>query len=410
MDIPSYHKLLAEQYEENAKNLLVYQKEYENEDGDVDEHARHNYEDQELEEPETFNQFHGDRGTAKMIIPTKDFEDKTRGSVRYDKDVRTHIVDIDSRFRSYPKANFPAYSPLVPGGELNTYPPSNPANFLFALPKIIKNIISIQITSISFPNVFYTFSAARENNTFFVYDQNGVPFPQPPALTSLPAGMIKIDDGNHTLASLVALLDFKVKAISSNTITVTYDSVTNKITFRGLTAGTQFGLNFKPATVIEPYNSGMGYNLGYEQYKYGTAPYDPNLEPAPVPLGTDSPILTRYKTAETFPDVLGDTYVYLAINDYDIIDHQNFQQSFFPVFAKIMLPHNSKNTLITDIDLQYVVQRPYNFTQPVNISKFQISVYDAYGNVVDMGGANFSFTLKMEEILNPAMYEKLRDL
>jgi hypothetical protein len=410
MDVPSYHQLLAEQYEENAKNLLVFQKEYDDEDGDVDHYTRQNYENHELEEPETFNQFHGDRGTAKMVIPTKDFEDKTRGSVRYDKDVKTHIVDIDSRFRSYPKANFPSYTSLVPGGPLNTYPASNPANFLFALPRIIKNVISIQVTSISFPNVFYTFSAARENTTFYVYDENGVPFTQPPATTQLDPGQIVIDDGNHTLASLVLLLDTKVKALTSNSIEVIYDANTNKITFKRLN-GRQFGLNFKPQTIREPYNNGMGYNLGFEQYKYGTAPYDSATEPVPTPLQlTDDGLLNYFAKAETFPDVLGDSYIYLAINDYDIIEHQNFKQSFFPVFAKLMLPHNSKNTLITDVDLLYTVQRPYNFTQPVNISKFEITVYDAYGNVLDLGGANFSFTLKMEEVLNPALYEKMRDL
>jgi hypothetical protein len=408
MDVPSYHQLLAEQYEENAKNLLVFQKEYEDQDGDVEYHQDHDYDIRDLEDKQLFNRIQ-ERHDLKNIIPPKEFDDKTRGSVRYDKDVRTHIVDIDSRFRAYPKANFPAYTALVPGGTLNTYPPSNSSNFLFSLPKIIKNIISIQITSISFPNVFYTFSAVRENTKFYVYDENGTPFAQPPATVNLEPGAIVIDDGNHTLASLVSLLDTRIKALTTNSMEVAYDANTNKITFIRF-GGLKFGLNFKPPVIREPYNNGIGYNLGFEQYKYGTAPYDPNTEPVPNPLSVTSGLLDYFVKAETFPDVLGDSYIYLGINDYDIIEHQNFKQSFFPVFAKLMLPHNSKNTLITDVDLLYTVQRPYNFTQPINISKFEITVYDAYGNVLDLGGSNFSFTLKMEEVLNPALYEKMRDL
>ena len=411
MNVPTYHQLLAEQYEENAKNLLVYQKEYENEDGDVDRHARHDYENHELEEPDEFNQFHGDRGTEKIIIPKKEFEDKTRNSIRYDKDVKTHIVDIDSRFRVYPKSNFPAFTSIVPGGELNTYPPSNVANFTFALPRIIKNAITIRITSMCFPNVFYTFSRTRENLSFDIYDENGVlllPTPTPANGKS-----VTIKEGNYKLVSdIVTEIQTKLTAIDA-TFKIDHDPLTNKIRiYRD--NGLQFGLNFTPLTIKEPYNNGLGYNLGYEQFLYGTAPYSPS-DPVPQALTTVAnatpPPSTLYQAeCETFPDIFGDSYVYIRINDYDVIEHQNFRQSFFPVFAKVLLPFNTKNQLINDIDLLNVVQRQYNFLQPVNIQRLTITVYDAYGNTIDMKGANFSFTLEIEEVLNPSLYEKLRDL
>jgi len=415
MDVPNYHQLLAEQYEENARNLLVYQKEYENEDGDVDHHARHEYENQELEEPETFNQFHGDRGTAKMVIPQKEFEDKTRNSIRYDKDVKTHIVDIDSRFRVYPKSNFPAFTTLVPGGELNTYPPSNVANFTFALPRIIKNAITVRITSMCFPNVFYTFSNARENVSFDIYDENGVKL----LATPPPANgkSVTIKEGNYKLiADIVTEIQTKLTLVDP-TFVIDHDDKTNKIRiYRN--NGLQFGLDFTPPTIREPYNNGLGYNLGYEQFLYGIVPFSVTGPfPQPISQGTainPSPppatISVYEAVGETFPDIFGDSYVYIRINDYDVIEHQNFRQSFFPVFAKILLPFNTKNQLINDIDLLNVVQRQYNFLQPVNIQRLVVTIYDAYGNIIDMKGANFSFTLEIEEVLNPALYEKLRDL
>ena len=423
MNVPSYQQLLAEQYEENAKNLLVFQKEYEDEDGDVEHHARHDYEKQELEEPETFNQFHGDRGTAKMVIPQKEFEDKTRNSIRYDKDVKTHIVDIDSRFRVYPKENFPAYTSLVPGGELNTYPPSNVANFVFALPRIIKNAITVRITSMCFPNVFYTFSNARENLSFNVYDSSGtLLLPDPSAKES-----VKISEGNYKdIVKFVAEVQSKLSLLPINPgptypFKIDYDERTNKIRiYREDNA--QFGLDFTPKTIKEPYNNGLGYNLGFEQFRYGTVPSLLGASP-PQPLTSGTATITNpspppntisgtvtQAVAETFPDIFGDSYVYIRINDYDVIEHQNFKQSFFPVFAKILLPFNTKNQLINDLDLLNVVQRQYNFLQPVNIQRLTITIYDAYGNVIDMKGANFSFTLEIEEVLNPALYEKLRDL
>ena len=401
MNVPSYHQLLAEQYEENAKNLLVFQKEYEDEDGDVEHHARHDYDKHELEEPETFNQFHGDRGTEKMIIPSKEFEDKTRNSVRYDKDVKTHIVDVDTRFRAYPKNNFPAVTGVL--GVANTNPPSNVANFVFALPRIIKNAITIRMTSICFPNVFYTFSASRENIEFDVYDENGI-----------IAGTVLIKEGNYkTVADLVTEIQSKLSAIPIGIFpTLTYpffiqhEPTTNKIRIYR-SDGYQFGLDFTPATIREPFNNGLGYNLGYEQFIYGTVPA---LLGQPPAVGLTQSGGDFQAVAESFPDMFGDSYVYIRINDYDVIEHQNFRQTFFPVFAKVLLPFNTKNQLVNDIDLLNVVQRQYNFLQPVNLQRLVITVYDAYGNVLDMKGANFSFTLEIEEVLNPSLYEKLRDI
>jgi hypothetical protein len=182
---------------------------------------------------------------------------------------------------------------------------------------------------------------------------------------------------------------------------IEHDKIANKIGILR-TDGLPLGVDFTPLTIREPYNNGMGYNLGYEQFRYGTVP---------ILTGRPSvPLTANVALAESFPDIFGDSYVYIRINDYDVIEHQNFKQSFFPVFAKILLPFNTKNTLVNDIDLLNVVQRQYNFLQPVNIQRLTITIYDAYGNIVDMKGANFSFTLQIEEVLNPALYEKLRTI
>ena len=406
MDVPNYHQLLADMYEENSKNLLVFQKEYENqdEDGDVDYNEDHDYDVHDLPDKELFNRAQ-ERHDIKNVITPKEYEDKTRGSVRYDKDVKTHIVDVDSRFRAYPKASnqLPNITYDVPG-VVNSFPSSNVANFTFYLPKAIKNVITAKITSICFPNVFYTFSKSKGNYGFDVYDASGNKYAKPAGNLTYT---VEIDDGNYKdINDLVTVLDTKIKSSTAETtFEVTYDKYANKITIAN-TAHT-FGIDFTPPTAIQPFNSGMGYNLGFQAFKYGTAPYTPSKE------NTPSSIVNTGKfslVGDTFPDIYGDSYVYIAINDYDVIEHQNYKQTFFPVFAKLMLPFNTKNQLISDIDLQYLVQREYNFLQPINIQKLLITVYDAYGNIVDMKGANYSMTLQLEEILNPAMYEKMREI
>jgi hypothetical protein len=100
----------------------------------------------------------------------------------------------------------------------------------------------------------------------------------------------------------------------------------------------------------------------------------------------------------------------LGINDYVNIEHHSFNDTFFPAFAKILLPNDSKNKVITDITLQNIVQKEYNFIQPVNLNRMDFTLYDPYGTFIDMKGSNFSITLEIEEVLNQGLYDKLREL
>lgn len=405
-DTISYHQLLAEQYEENARNLLVFQKEYED-DEDVEEHTTHKYENQEVDNPEEFKKFGGNRGHEDILIKPQDFTDHTKGSIRYDKDVNTHIIDIDSRFRAYSKPQSTATlntNDLLFGSSTPAhlskvyYPVSNPSDFIFQLPQVIKNVISVKITSISFPNIFYTFSKNRENITF--------------RITEYPVGAtatVTIKEGNYPdVSDLVTEIQTKLTAaLTTASFTnaadykITFDAIKNKITIKNINISpTYFSLDFTPATIKEPFNNGLGYNLGFEHLTYPYPASNSTVNQAPS---------TSYE-GETFPDLYGDSYIYLAINDYNVIEHQNFNNTYFPVFAKLMLPEKSKNKLVTDIDLTNLVQREYNFLQPVNISRLRITLYDAYGNVIDLKGANFSFTLELKEVINMHLYEKMREI
>jgi actin-related protein len=91
----TYQQILAEQYEENARTLLVQHKdEYE-----YDEVAAQNaqwYEENEIENPEEFNKFHGDRNKPEHVVKPKADTDSTfRNKTR----VKTQIINIDTKFR-----------------------------------------------------------------------------------------------------------------------------------------------------------------------------------------------------------------------------------------------------------------------------------------------------------------------
>ena len=362
MEAVTYQQLLAEAYEENAKNLLVHHNEYEEEEG-VDENEDQDYEKHELPEPEGFKKFAGDRGTEDHINKTGNpFDDKSKISVRYEKDVKTHVINIDSRFRSYTTST-PA----------NPYEESKSSNFVFRPHRAYKNIISLGLTSLEFPNVMYTFSAARENITIGISQPPGNPYVK-----------FTISPGNYPDASTLAIAVEDAIQATYPTFSLTYNSITNKIT---ISDANPFNMDFTPSTNTLPFDNGLGHYLGFRELTYTT--------------GASS------YTAEAGPDIFGDTYAYLVVNDYNVIEHQDFNHTSFNALAKIQL-NLPKNTMI--FDQLNTITKEYFFQQPTNISQLRIRLLDAYGREIDLHGMNFSITLELKEVVNHALYEKMREL
>jgi len=361
MEQLSYHQILADVYEENSKNLLVQHQDYEDED--VDENEEHDYETHELPNPEEFRKFAGNRGTEDHINKSGNaFDDKSKISVRYEKDVKTHVVNVDSRFRSYTSSS-----------TTNQYEESKSSHFVFRPHRAYKNIISIKLSSLEFPNVMYTFSAARENITIGISQPPGNPYVN-----------FTISPGNYSdSATLATAVEDAIQA-TYPTFSVNYDSVTNKIT---ITDTNPFDMDFTPSTVTLPFDNGLGHYLGYRNLKYETG-------------------ATSY-IAEACPDIYGDTYVYLVVNDYSVIEHQDFNHTSFSALAKIQL-NVPKNVMI--YDQLNTTTKEYFFQQPTNVTQLRIRLLDTYGRELDLLGMNFSVTLELKEVVNHALYEKMREL
>lgn len=379
MEQLTYHQILAEAYEENARNLLVHPNEYEDNE-QVEEHEYHDYDKQELESPEEFNKFQERHDVKNVIQPTKQFDDKSKISVRYNKDVRTLVYNIDSRFRN---------STVVTNTN-NQFTAQSSSNFLFRLSRTLKNITSVKLTSLELPNTFYTFSFLRQNIQFTV-TVGGV------------SGEVVIQNGNYLQSGSSVLIDYTALASAYQTALILAfplesftvglgTSVNNRITIAN---GNPFTLTFAPVVTIptlglistNQYN-GIGYFLGFQSYSYtGSTSY----------------------TGEVSPQLIGDSYLYLAISDWDNVQHQNYNQSNFYVFTKILLP-TGKNTVVIDTPITNPTNKEYHFLQPTNINLLQIKVLDAFGNILDLDGANISMTLEFQEILNLELYEKMREI
>jgi len=406
---PTYQELLAEVFEENAKNVLVYQQEYENEDAEP--YEEEDYSDNELEDKDEFNKFPGARGKPENVIKPKPKSDPSgKTSYNIDKHIRTYAINIDGRFRG---SILLQTAPSCSGQ--TTFMGTNSANFAFNPSRQYKNIHSIRVTSFEFYNSFYTYSSinpitgiGRGNTTLTITDLG------PTSSTGFtPVSYpITLEDGNYVIVdpitnpgiphNLLAVLQTHIQSLGGGVFSdmeILLNSYSNIVFFNSVAR--QYRLDF-PKTADNPNGNGIGYNLGF----YGTSYTSVATTPAPSPFFS---IAGNAIIAETIYDSVEDTYIYLKINDYEIIKHLNSDQTEFGAFMKIPLtsPKNAIQFMNSTIN---TAAREYFFPQPTNISSFLFEMTDAYGKTLQMNGSTFSVTLEIQEILQSDIYEKMLEL
>jgi len=416
---PTYQELMAEVFEENAKSTLVFQQEFE--DDDAHPYEDEDYSENELEDKDDFKKFQGNRGKPEHVIKPKPKSDPSgKTSYNIDKHIRTYALNIDGRFRSGITL---VSNPLSCGSAPTPIPGTDSAYFAFPPSRVYKNIFSIRVTSFEFFNSFFTYSAinpvtgiGRGNTTFSIVDFG-------PPLSPLPtpvAYSIQFPDGNYSIVdpviyptvenNLLLVMQTLVRATaplafgpSAGNFSAGINPITGLVYFECSSSPSRiFSLIF-PTNVDSPNNNGVGYNLGF----YGTSytAVNPPTSPAFFPVGLGD----KQITADTFFDTVQDTYVYLRINDYDIIKHQNFDQTEFGAFLKIPLT-------VPKGGIQYMssttntTAREYYFPQPSNIANFVFQMVDARGITLQMNGSTFSVTMEIQEVLQTDIYEKMLEL
>lgn len=394
---PTYQQLLAEVYEENAPNTLIYAR-----DIDGEEHAEPYNEDElsenDIEDKDEFKKFPGSRNKPDHVIKPKSRTDNIgKASFNYDKHIRTYGINIDGRFRA-------AIVPLSIGGcgpiPPNTAPASNPGEFFFRSSRLYKNIFSVKVTSIEFFNCFYTFTTARSNTSFVITDLGtnvNSPVLGQSATITIPEGNYVIADPDNSTATnnLLTILNGLLSESGFSMIKVGLNSVTNYVTFLSdLAGGHDFSITF-PATTDCAYGNGIGYNLGFTGLTYTSG------------FGTGGFGLKII--ADAFPDAVQDTYIYLVLNDWTIINHQNADQTEFGAFMKI--PINSpKNTVQYITNSSNTTLNEYFFHQPSNFQTVIVQMKDAFNKTLDMRNSTFSLTLEIQEVLQSDIYEKMLEL
>ena len=369
MEQLTYQQVLADTYEETAKSMLVFQREYEEEEGPPpdDKHP------DEIENQEEFNEFKGSRQMVEVPKETPKYQDNTTQSVRYNKDVQTRVINVDSRFRT-------DYA-------------DPETNFLYKLLTPVKNVVSVRLSSVEIPNTYYNFSAVK-GNIWISFTFTSGPY------TSVGTQTLYIPDGNYTIGDpnvytgteniVVTLANLLNQPFpSADPFIVNFDTITSRVTISSATSD-PFILDFSQNSpfISRQYDWGLGYNLGFRQKTY------------------DGSFIYQ---AEGVADMVGPNYLFVSLYpDWKVVTHNHPDKTQFGPFAKIIV-RVPKNDVIYDNGAD-TVTREYWLQQPTTVSSFQVVVTDPYEENIDLVGANLSLTVELKEIMNPALYEHIRQV
>ena len=312
----------------------------------------------------------GGRNDRMIPISSKPYDDRTTAAALYPTDVVTHVVNIDSRFRTNPGSTLPT-------------------DFIVKMPRPYKNALSVRLASIEVPNVWYEFSEIKNNLTFSVTLTSETP----------PTKVITIPEGNYTdidtLCSTIQNLintafGFPVTAEQQEAAAppndqwfiVANDIVTSRVSISH-NRDFLFSLSF-PKNTMRAYDTGLGYNLGFKNEAY---------------------LMRGSFTAEMPSDIIGPNYILMHVDDFDSIETLTYNDTTTTAFAKIMI-QVPKNDVIYDTG-QNAVSKIIRFPQPQNVSTLRVRFTDAYGMTINMQ-TNLSFTLEIAEVVNSRLYETQR--
>lgn len=375
MENKTYLEILAENdtdaredYKFNPKDLFVEHNELEEEQEleTVEKHAH-----TELENKEDFQKFGGSYHQAGAPAPLNEItsDQYLKTSILYEKNIKTHVVNVDSRFRTDPED------------------PST--DFMFRLLKPMRNIISLRISSIEFPNTYYTFSKTRQNTSFLLYYFRG------PLDVNRQQKKIDIPDGNYSPEEIVDTIN---EILIDNPVSISYNPIKGRILFDSQYYFEIDILGSNLAFSKRKYDNGLGYNLGLRQKSSS------ELLQAVKEVGT----IQLYKLEGTaIVDTIDNNYIFISLEpDWKVVMNQTRDKELHHSFAKVII-NVPKGSVLYDNGAN-TITKEYWFQQPTDVTVIPVRISDPYDQTIDLSGLDFSFSLEMKEVRNAALHELIR--
>jgi len=270
------------------------------------------------------------------------------------KQTKVKYVNIDTRFR-------------------DEYNYLSTVNYNLTLPQRITDVKTMTLTAIEIPMSIYNISSNIGNNCFSVQTSS-------PSSTSI----ITIPDGYYTIDTLKTAIN---NALSTYNLTYNYLGLNSQ--FSLINAGTSITINFDitKSGTNDKYNvkSKLGWILGFRNITY---------------------VITRtVTTSESFIDLNGPRYLYVALDEYNKGNQFSFVSPLYTslinknIIARISLDtatHPYGKILPANLTNGLLVSDTRSYTGKIDLLKLNLQLLDENGNNVNLNGLDFSFCLAVE--------------
>ena len=252
---------------------------------------------------------------------------------------------------------------------------------IYYLPYVVNNVTSMQVISMEVPQGIYLFSQSLASNTIYFKEYTN---------STVTEGLVVFPQGNYPsfsttpLPDIVAMMTAAINTQlgTAGRFTVSIDLATNKITVTNSTFIFEMYI-LHTGTNKNIYRT-MGWILGFRQPAY---------------------VNQLTYTTESIYNITPTEYLYLEINDFNVPQIASkvfglFTNSYLDknIIAKLDYTASTHYTTYNTIsyDRDYVVGSLREYYGPTHLQKLSIRLLDKYGNVADLNGLDFSFTLELK--------------
>lgn len=245
----------------------------------------------------------------------------------------------------------------------------NPADCTITLPYIIKDVISMRLSSIELPNTIYMIE--KYFNTIFIHeDETNLSF------------IVEINEGNYTPMELADELTTKINGVfnSGDRFYCWFTPQSNK--FYIMNKVNTFSLFINTGDSKYYIYKSLGWLLGYRnRMEYS---------------GQKS-----YVT-ESIMNMNPTDYLYLEITDYNNSSTSNMIGIFMDyyldknIIAKLPYKNNEDLCGTQIIKGQDIITTTRDYFGPIRLQKIKMRLLNQYGEVVNLNYRDYSFTLDME--------------
>lgn len=293
------------------------------------------------------------------------------------KQTRTKYVNIDTKYRD--ENTFQAVMTQTNNNAHRTYASCN-----ITLPQRINDVKSITVRSAEIPMTMYNISKYLGNNVFKIcHVVSGV------VQSTL---LITIPNGNYTTTTLIQKIGNIINALDPESIfrtdmTFVIDEYNHiKISSSYSQFSVYFNVNSSGVEDNHNLRNKLGWILGFRKSNYQFS------------VGVDA-------YSEEALCINQSNYIYLTIDEFS----KGNQQSFITPLQNSLISKNVISKIIYNATIYsygsvipantfngYLLSDKREYNGKVDIQKLLVQLVDEQGRLVDLNGADFSFTMEVE--------------